>query len=95
MVPALIKPDDEQVSEKGLHAQKLLKSLLNDDTTVYSDLRHRDPNNMTVPDVRIFGANCQSWSNAGAHKGLGDKRGHLLFEILKQDMAMRPRCSRS
>eukprot|EP00969_Alexandrium_andersonii_P229425 10132737-Alexandrium_andersonii.AAC.1 len=68
MVPALIKPDDEQVSEKGPRAQKLLKSLLNDNTTVYSGLRHRDPGNMTVPDVRIFGANGQSWSNAGVHR---------------------------
>eukprot|EP00969_Alexandrium_andersonii_P211351 9334228-Alexandrium_andersonii.AAC.1 len=46
---------------------------------------------MTVPDVRIFGGSCQLWPNAGVHKYLGDERGHLLFEIPKQDTAMRPR----
>lgn len=46
-----------------------------------------------IPDVDMFvgGPPCQSWSEAGAHRGIDDARGQLFFEYMRLLKAKRPK----
>jgi DNA (cytosine-5)-methyltransferase 1 len=60
-----------------------------------TDLDHRsivDINGGDIPKVNGFigGPPCQSWSEAGSLRGIGDHRGQLFFEYLRLIEAKRP-----
>ena len=69
--------DDELTSDMGTNAARL--AILN------SGLKSNDI------DLIIGGPPCQSWSEAGAQRGIDDKRGQLFFDFIRILKAKKPK----
>ncbi|MDR0887508.1 MAG: DNA cytosine methyltransferase [Candidatus Nomurabacteria bacterium] len=55
------------------------------------DLRHIKPEDIPDTDGIIGGPPCQSWSSAGAKRGLKDQRGQLFYNYIEMIRAKQPK----
>lgn len=58
------------------------------DTRSITDIQNKD---IPEADGLIGGPPCQSWSEAGAHRGITDERGQLFFEYIRVLKHVRPK----
>lgn len=66
---------------------------LNHSSTYLDERSITDIDENEIPDCDgiIGGPPCQSWSEAGAHRGIGDQRGQLFFDFIRMLKSKQPK----
>ena len=77
--------------EKEEQLRGLIRQRHGNDVVLYDDIQTRDNRRAPKVDLLIGGPPCQSWSSAGARKGLEDPRGPLLYSMLEYVEVHRPK----
>jgi DNA (cytosine-5)-methyltransferase 1 len=70
-------------SEIDHQAEKTYKELFGHDEKNYGDLMKINPTNLPDFDLMIAGFPCQAFSVLGQRKGMNDKRGQIIFGLLR------------
>jgi len=70
-------------SEIDRQGEKTYRKFFGEDETNYGDLMKIDPKKLPDFEVMIAGFPCQTFSVIGQRKGMGDKRGQIIFGLIK------------
>ena len=70
-------------SEINKNAENVYRKFFGDNETNYGDLMKINPSDLPNFDLLIAGFPCQAFSIVGQRKGLIDKRGQIIFGLLK------------
>lgn len=70
-------------SEIDKNAEKTYRAFFGQDEVNYGDLMKIDPNALPDFEMMIAGFPCQSFSVIGQRKGMDDKRGQIIFGLIK------------
>lgn len=70
-------------SEIDKNAEKTYRHFFGEEEKNYGDLTKINPNDLPNFDLMIAGFPCQTFSVIGQRKGMGDKRGQIIFSLTK------------
>ena len=70
-------------SEIDKNAEKTYRLFFGDEEKNYGDLMKINPNDLPDFDLMIAGFPCQTFSVMGQRKGMCDKRGQIIFDLIK------------
>lgn len=70
-------------SEINKNSEKTYRDFFGEEEKNYGDLTKIDANDLPDFDLMIAGFPCQTFSVMGQRKGMGDKRGQIIFSLIK------------